>query len=243
MKITSFLYLSAALLLVSCGGRNQSQDTTQETAVVEEVAEPAKTVFDVLGKSDIYAQPSDGDKVLNQKATNALGETTYCSIDPSTTVKILEENGDWVKIQVVSPDWLSSSHIGWVKASLIDRGEEQPIQLKEREDYKVLLTESKGNVTNYYIQNITCELDEVNLLKFAKALKAQFGDNCNIQIYEDASVKDLMTKYPLKGQEYIKVADKFVFELSFDGSSSFYPFQDIQYKEFGGNNWKKTPIE
>lgn len=243
MKLTSFFLLSSALLLASCGERKHSQRISEETAIVEKVVEPTKTIFDVLGKSDLYVQPSEGEKVLNQKATKALGETTYCSIDPSTTVKILEENGEWVKVQVVSPDWLSASHIGWVKSSIIDRGEELPLQLKEGVDYKVLAKESMGNVTNYYIQNITSELDEVNLLKFAKALKAQFGNNCNIYIYEDDSIKDLMTKYPLKGQEYIKVADKFMFELSFDGSSSFYPFQDIQYRELGGKNWKKSPIE
>lgn len=51
-----------------------------------------------------------------------------------------------------------------------------------------------------------------------------------------------MTKYPLRGEEYIKVADVFVYSLAFDGTYSFYPFQDIQYKEFGGKNWKKEPI-
>lgn len=237
-----FLLLFIVLLLASCTQKKTEYKIAEEIPATEEIVEVPKTVFDVLEKSDLFSKPSDGEKVLNQKATNALGETTYCSIDPSTTVKIIDEQGDWVKIQVVSPDWLSDSHIGWVKAAIIDRGKNS-IEAVEGKDYTIMLEDKKGNMTNYYIKNISCPLNNKDLLLFAKTIKADKQEQCNIYIFEDDSVKDLMTKYPLRGTEYIKVADKFAFELSFDGSSSFYPFQDIQYKEFGGSNWKKTPIE
>lgn len=241
-----FIGLGASLFC-SCGGSSKHQSTeiidvpTEEVAVVEEPN--VKTVFDVLEDSELYANPSEGEKVLNQKASRKLGETIYCSIDPSCTVKILEQKDDWVKIQVVTPDWLRDSHIGWVKSNVIEIEESQPLELVENKDYKILLIDEQYTVTNYYIQNITCALNQRDLLQFAKALKEKFDCNCNIYIYEDASVKDLMTKYPLKGKQYIQVADKFAFELTFDGVSMFYPYQDIQYKEFGGSNWKKDPIK
>lgn len=228
-------------LICSCVGSSKNQSF--ETVHIEAENPNVKTIFEVLENSEIYVNPSEDEKVLNLKASSKLGETIYCSIDPSCKVEILERKDDWVKIQVVTPEWLSDSHIGWVKSNVIEIEETQPLNLIEGEDFKILLKEQKGTVTNYYIQNITCAINQRDLLQFAKALKEIFNCNCNIYIYEDDSVKDLMTKYPLKGKQYIQVADKFVFNLSFDGSCSFYPFQDIQYKEFGGSNWKKEPIK
>ena len=240
----AFSIIATVSLLYACGGFSKQQPQTEsaiEEAVVTETN--VKTVFNVLEDSKLYVNPSEGEIVLNQKATNAIGETIYCSIDPSCTVNILERQGSWIKIQVVTPDWLTNSHIGWVKSHVIEMEEAQPLNLVEGQDYKILLQKKQGTVTNYYIQNISCALNQRDLLRFAKALKEKFNCKCNIYIYEDDSVKELMTQYPLKGKQYIKVADKFAFELSFDGMASFYPFQDIQYKEFGGSNWKKEPIQ
>lgn len=115
--------------------------------------------------------------------------------------------------------------------------------VQEGRDYEIMLKEIQGTVTNYYIKNITCKLNEPDLYDFAKAIQKQGSGKCNIYIYSSDSVKDLMTKYPLQGEEYLKVADAFVYLLAFDGTYSFYPFQDIQYKEFGGKNWKKEPLK
>ena len=111
------------------------------------------------------------------------------------------------------------------------------------EDESEVFSFQEGTVTNYYIKNITSKLNEPDLYDFAKAIQKQVGGKCNIYIYSSDSVKDLMTKYPLQGEEYLKVADAFVYLLAFDGAYSFYPFQDIQYKEFGGKNWKKEPLK
>ena len=80
------------------------------------------------------------------------------------------------------------------------------------------------------------------ICSFSTAIKEQLGGGCNVSIYASDKVKHLITKYPLRGQEYIKVADELVCSLSFDGLYSYYPLQDIQYKEFGGKNWKKKPV-
>lgn len=122
-----------------------------------------------------------------------------------------------------------------------EESEISPVQ--EGKDYEVMLKEIQGTVTNYYIKNITCKLNEPDLYYFAKAIQKQGGGKCNIYIYSSDSIKDLMTKYPLQGEGYLKVADAFVYLLAFDGTYSFYPFQDIQYKEFGGKNWKKEPLK
>ena len=122
-------------------------------------------------------------------------------------------------------------------------------------------TDNKGNaIGDKIVENVVEEEslqtalaveDESEVFSFqegkdyelAKAIQKQVGGKCNIYIYSSDSVKDLMTKYPLQGEEYLKVADAFVYLLAFDGAYSFYPFQDIQYKEFGGKNWKKEPLK
>lgn len=231
-------------VICSCVETTKQQPVEEKNVEVAVMEEPkVKTIFNVLDKSELFVNPSKGEKVINQKATNALGYIKYCVIDPSCTVKILEQKDDWVKIQVVSPDWLQRSHIGWVESKIIEIEDCQPINLVENKDYKILYKEVQGNITNYYVQNISCVLTQSDLLQFAKALKKDFNCNCNIYIYEDASVKNLMTKYPLKGDDYLKVADKYAFELFFDGTYGFYPFQDVQYRDLGGSNWKKAPIK
>ncbi|MGI6243646.1 MAG: hypothetical protein ACOYJK_08975 [Prevotella sp.] len=234
------------LILVACTNKQSNGMNAELEANTERVIEEGtqKIEFAVKEKSYIYKAPKSNEKVLNQKATDALAETTYCEISRECLVKILETKGDWVKIQVINPEWLQESHVGWVKKSCIEIDEKNnQVIVQEGKDYEIMLKEKKGTVTNYYIKNITCKLNDSDLYRFAKAIKEQLGDECNIEIYASDKVKNLMTKYPLRGQEYIKVADEFVYLLSFDGTYSYYPLQDIQYKEFGGKNWKKEPVE
>lgn len=241
-----FLISLLMLVLVSCKNKQSNKEIAVVDTIVESVVdeESHKTEFSVKEESEIFQSPNSKEKVLNQKATNALGETTYCEISRECIVKILDTKDEWVKIQVVEPSWLSSSHIGWVKKSCIEMDEENSqILVQEGKDYEVMLKDIQGTVTNYYIKNNTCKLDDSDLYNFAKAIQKHVGGKCNIYIYSSDKVKDLMTKYPLQGEEYLKVADAFVYSLGFDGTYSFYPFQDIQYKEFGGRNWKKDPIK
>ena len=113
-----------------------------------------------------------------------------------------------------------------------DKSDQTSIQ--EDKDYEIMHKDITGTVTNYYIKNITCKLNEPDLYDFAKAIQKQIGGKCNIYIYSSDKVKDLMTRHPLQGEEYLKVADAFVYSLYFDGTYSFYPYQDILYKQFGG---------
>lgn len=245
MKKRFFLSL-LILSLVACTNKRPNGESAELGVSTESIVGTGtqKTEFAVKDKSYIYKAPKSNEKVLNQKATDALGEITYCEISRECLVKILETKGDWVKIQVVNPEWLQESHVGWVKKSCIEIDDKNDkFVVQEGKDYEIMLKEEKGTVTNYYIKNITCKLNDSDLYRFAKAIKEQLGGKCNIEIYASDKVKNLMTKYPLRGQEYIKVADEFVYQLSFDGTDFYYPLQDIQYKEFGGKNWKKEPIE
>ena len=70
---------------------------------------------EVLGADGhpLRAKPN-GDKIVNQKASSALGSIQYQTIDNSTKVQIQCLDGDWAKVKITSPDWLTSQK-GWVE--------------------------------------------------------------------------------------------------------------------------------
>ncbi len=58
--------------------------------------------------------------VLNKKATRILGEPQYYAIDSSTRVQIQCEKGDWVRVQLTEPEWLTDVK-GWTKRGIYFR--------------------------------------------------------------------------------------------------------------------------
>jgi len=69
---------------------------------------------------NVYSGPGTNyDKIINQKASSILKKNIYVTID--NTVTVLEEctQGEWSKIRVTDPDWLSNSHRGWVLSKFL----------------------------------------------------------------------------------------------------------------------------
>ena len=65
------------------------------------------------------APNAKSEKLINQKATQITNTTQYLKIDASVTVVEECAQGDWSKIRVKSPEWLQSSHKGWVESSFL----------------------------------------------------------------------------------------------------------------------------
>ncbi|NOZ65938.1 MAG: SH3 domain-containing protein, partial [Alphaproteobacteria bacterium] len=61
------------------------------------------------------------DKIINQKATAILHKTHYITIDNSVTVYEECSVGSWSKIRVTDPEWLTSSHRGWIASKFLRR--------------------------------------------------------------------------------------------------------------------------
>lgn len=76
-------------------------------------------VVNVIGAEghDLRSSP-EGDKIVNRKATKALGETHYQTIDNTTKVQVQCIEGDWARIQITSPEWLISQK-GWVERTAL----------------------------------------------------------------------------------------------------------------------------
>ena len=68
----------------------------------------------VTGSVDLRSAPSDSaDKMVNEKATSAIGETVLQQVDNSERLKEICRQKDWSKVQVLEPDRLTHVN-GWV---------------------------------------------------------------------------------------------------------------------------------
>ncbi|MDR0419100.1 MAG: hypothetical protein LBH34_02675 [Prevotellaceae bacterium] len=250
MKRNVALMLCLAALITGCTSQQKKEKETNATGLSEEFwddwkREEAKNC-NVIGKGIVIrvGAGENFDKLINKKASEMLGYTDYCTIDYSVKVIVEETQGDWSKIKVVSPSHLSDSHIGWVPSNVIDCEEHDYSQKLDKSSYDIITTDHNNAVQNYYIL-IKEKFDQKSLTEFALRFKNEHCTrNCNINVYDDISVSDIVTKYPLTDKEYLKLADHFVGTMDFDSDYiSYYPLQDIKYKELGGKNWKKDPIK
>ncbi|MCW0482871.1 hypothetical protein [Gaoshiqia sediminis] len=237
-------------LLLSCGQNQKTNNDSQKGVQIETVSK-TPTIYNIEGE-DIVIRVGPGgnfDKLINKKATEALGETHYAQVDYTVKVIIEDTNGDWSKIKVVEPDWLSSSHIGWIPTRNIIMGkndENKELEKLDTNSYEILMTEHNAAVENFHVLIKFSDFDKDKIFDFVKKFRNEnCTRNCNIMVYDTKSILPLIDKYPLQGKEYIELADHFVAMSSFDAPNlkSWYPYQDFQYKEYGGKNWKKEEIK
>ena len=131
-----------------------------------------------------------------------------------------------------------------IKGGQLNLFERKPI-FQERLDLNMfeILEENKSKVVdNYYIYIKSENIDKNQLHKFIYSFRKYYCDRekSNIYIIDNKDIYPLIKKYPLEKNEYLFVADHFIAMSTFDAPKviSIYPFQDFQYKEWGGNNWK-----
>jgi len=248
-KIISTLIVISCLTIISCSQGEKTASSENEVSSTVENQTP--TVFGINGEDiPIRQKPNDkADKVVNEKATQALGETQYCELGYSTKVEIIEKKDDWVKIKVVEPNWLSDTYIGWIPSKFLiteaDQ-EKQSIGALNQSDYEILKTEHNSAVDNYHVLLKKKEFDKNYVYQFIKQFrKENCTNNCNVNLYDNKSIEKLIGIYPLPDKDYLKMADHLISISTFDATEvrDWYPYQDFHYKELGGKNWKKEPIK
>ncbi len=247
MKYWTILLL-VPCLSVSCSNKRSSAhvDEQADADCVEcEVPDLKPSIFNVVEKSVLFSEPSaTSEKLINHKASEQLGYIDYLSVDPSVVVKVMDSVPGWYKIQVIEPYWLKDTHIGWVESCVLELPENAELDLSPNIDYHFLKDNQVGNMKNlYFSYYLPC--DEASLNKVAKSFKQKYSpdQDCNIYIFDTKDLMDIMDKYPLSDDEYLSVADHFIYSYDFTGVGQYYPFQDIRYKNLGGRAWKKAIIE
>lgn len=251
-KHFSAIYILTGILFFSCSQNNKNKTPVQsnEPAVVETVTKSPE-IYSIEGE-DIVIRKGPGEKfekLINAKATEALGETHYAQVDYSVKVIIQETNGDWSKIKVVDPEWLTNTHIGWIPTkNILKANSENETVLKnlDSKDYEIIKTDHNPTVQNFHVLIKQKGFDKESVFQFVKRFRQEHCImNCNVFVYDTKSILPLIDKYPLVGKDYINLADHFISMSTFDAVNlkSWYPYQDFQYRDYGGLNWKDKPIE
>ena len=243
-----FVYLS---LFVSCSSQTKHPGTVKENQRVVGGEQVVKNTYGVIGEDIIIrATPEDnGKKLVNEKATRTLGGTHYCQVDSSTMVVVLETKDEWSKIQVVRPEWLSETHVGWIPSKNLVSSRDEEKQLYgnlDPKEFEIIKVSHKPVVQNFHVLVKYVNFDKKYVYQFIKKFRAEHCTrNCNVLVYDSKSILPLIEVYPLNGEDYIKLADHLVSMSTFDATEirDWYPYQDTKYKEYGGRNWRKEPIK
>lgn len=132
-----------------------------------------------------------------------------------------------------------------LKRKLIHRNERIIKNKIDSETYEILSTNHNPKVENFNVLYKGDKTDRETLICFFDSFRENFATkDCNVNLFDDKSIKLLIDKYPLSQSEYIELADHFIALSTFEVPKDFfwYPYQDIRYKEYGGKNWKKEKI-
>ena len=71
----------------------------------------------VSDSQELYASPA-GERIINQKASAALGTTHYQQVDYTQRLRRTCAQEGWTEIEVLTPEWLKGNR-GWVRAEAI----------------------------------------------------------------------------------------------------------------------------
>jgi len=242
-------------VIFSCNQKNKKNISVQnnDPAIVKKVTK-SPDIYDIDVEEGKYVGIRKGpgeqyEKIINVKATEALGYTDYINVGYPAKVIIQETNGDWSKIKVVEPEWLSASHIGWIPTKNIIKSkseDEENLKNLDSKDYEIIKIEHNPTVQNFHILINQKEFDKESVFIFIKRFRNEHCTmDCNVLVYDSKSILPLIDKDPLEGNDYINLADHFISMSTFDAVNVnyWYPFQDFLYKDYGGNNWKKEEIK
>ena len=239
IKCIPFMFLLfSCFITFSCNKTSVKKEKEPELytpSLKKDIAKDKSTYK--ISKDEVYVYDSpDGKKKINQKATSLLGETHYIQVDTDCSVEIVEKNGDWVKIHTIYPDWLQDSHNGWILAKNLYNYSD--IKINET-DFQIL-REFPTSVNNIYILYTNTNVNQKQLIALNDYLRNTKKLNGNIYVFDEEKAAELVDKENFEKSEYLYLADHFISMSTFDIPKSiiYYPYQDIKYKELGGQNLK-----
>lgn len=265
MNRKTILLIFGALSLINCGkttekatsldsdtliagvNNNNEIDSLKMFGIDDESEDKNKT-YEIKG-NNIFLRSGPGSnykKLVNEKATEALGEINYMQVDYSCVVSIDDEKNGWAKIRVIDPPHLYDSHIGWIPLSNIIKENRPNVNVDYAKfKYEVISTSENNISKNYQLYLDTKNFSKDEIINFIKQFREKNCNSCTINIYDVKSIKNLVNKYPLSKNEYLYFADHFVASSSFDAPKvvAFYPYQDSKYEDYGGKNYKEHKMK
>ena len=189
--IFQLLLIPALILSCSSTQNRVSEENSISSGTIERLS---NDVFGInVENIPIRISPDEkAKKVINQKATETLGKTQYCEVDYSTKVEVLETKGDWLKIKVVEPNWLSESHIGWIPSKYLitkDEEEKQSLDKLNPIEYEIIKTGHNQTVQNFYVLLKHPHFDKNFIYQFTKQFRKEYCTrNCNVYVYDTKTI-------------------------------------------------------
>lgn len=147
------------------------------------------------------------------------------------------ENRD-VKFYQISKG-LNSYHI---ESKLVHENKRVIVNRLDFDSFEILRTNHSIQIEVFDIWYKSSNISSDAILSFVKAFIENVSTKkCLINIFSDKSILHLLGKYPLTKEEYLQYADCYIADYNYVTPDVIYPYpyQDIKYKEYGGNNWKK----
>lgn len=117
-----------ALIIAGCGQPAETNDSGATPPIFNGLSEAGSEPCEhggiatgdevsIKGEFPLYDAPN-GERVINEKATAALGKTHYQQVDNSERLKEVCRTQEWSKVQVLEPSWLTDV-VGWVPVSAL----------------------------------------------------------------------------------------------------------------------------
>ncbi|MDO9417176.1 hypothetical protein [Pararhizobium sp.] len=96
--------------------------TADEPAQLAGTPEPACKAGAIMAIDAGYelrrAAGETAEKIVNEKATAALGKTHFQSVDTSTVVRVDGCEKGWAEVSITEPEWLNTVH-GWIPETVL----------------------------------------------------------------------------------------------------------------------------
>ncbi|MBW6534706.1 MAG: zinc ribbon domain-containing protein [Mariniphaga sp.] len=195
--------------------------------------------------------PGDNfDKLINEKFSNLINEIHYANVDGSTKIKLLNLKIGWAKVQVVEPEWLKETHIGWIPIKHVVEKQLNEILFEEiNKDFLIFLLESIKNkeLIEKELNKLYFFEDANGIYKFQEKIRNKGIHVIDIVEFSDLVIfhtvnKDLFIQISgqlneIKNQqEFIEASDigkrfqeeKYIFE-TLEPKSGIDPQQNIYY--------------
>lgn len=200
-----------------------------------------------LNNSDIKVLTKSGKAKVNNKASKALGETIYITVNSTSTVMVDECSNYKVKIHVVEPEWLSDSHVGWIDKKYLRLAGKEFIEAdfsfyKDSLPYKEVIIEGVNKIAK---ENKRCKVVDpssanrsVNKSKPGKPVfyvtcEDKKGNPFNVLFSEAETKGSLAAKQHINKVDAIQLCEDYVKSVANYPStvdfSRFIDVQEIQY--------------
>lgn len=212
-------------------------------SVEKEWAPWANKTYSLLESTIFYDAPN-GDKIINPASGIYIIGIDYIKGGTDCRIRILDLQDEWAKVQVIDPGYLSNTHIGWVPTkSIVGEGFTSQIDIQNNL-FKIIKQDSSGSIVNCFVVYIGEDFSKRAMSSLVSKVRAQIIGQANIFIFANEQAAKQFESVDDSRDNYLFVADNYICMSTFDAPLSvmMYPYQDVQYKEFGGKNWKKEPI-